>query len=112
MPGEDANGYMLELINAERTSRGIPPVRLGENQAAQLHAEAALEGCYSAHWDRWGLKPNHRYTLAGGTGAEAENVSGHDTCTRRGDGYQRLAARPRISFQRRKASLPNLVGEL
>lgn len=90
IPGEDANGYMLELINAERTSRGIPPVRLGENKAAQLHAEAALEGCYSAHWDRWGLKSNHRYTLAGGTGAEAENVSGHDTCAKRGDGYRKL----------------------
>ena len=92
IPGEDANGYMLELINAERTSRGIPPVKLGENKAAQLHAEAALEGCYSAHWDRWGLKPNHRYTLAGGTGADAENVSGHDTCTKRGDGYRRLGS--------------------
>ena len=90
IPGEDANGYMLELINAERTSRGIPPVKLGENRAAQLHAEAALKGCYSGHWDRWGLKPNHRYTLAGGTGAESENVSGHDTCTSRGDGYRRL----------------------
>ena len=89
-PGEDARGYMLELVNAERISRGIPPVKLGENRAAQLHAEAGLEGCYSGHWDRWGLKPNHRYTLAGGTGAESENVSGRDTCIREGDGYRKL----------------------
>ena len=64
----------------------------GENKAAQLHAEAALEGCYAGHWDRWGLKPGHRYTLAGGTGADAENVSGYDTCTKRGDGYRRLGS--------------------
>ena len=87
---DDAKQYMLELVNDERRKAGVPPVRLGNNRAAQLHAEAALEACYSAHWDRWGLKPNHRYTLAGGTGADAENVSGHDACTRTGDGYRLL----------------------
>ena len=33
---------MLELINAERVKAGVPPVVLGDNVAAQLHAEDAL----------------------------------------------------------------------
>ena len=71
---------MLLLTNQEREKNGVPPVRLGTNPAAQLHAEAALENCYGGHWDQWGLKPNHRYTLTGGTGAEGENGSGLRYC--------------------------------
>ena len=71
---------MLQLTNEQRAAVGAPSVRLGSNTAAQLHAEAALQGCYSSHWDRWGLKPNHRYTLSGGTGADAENGHGLDYC--------------------------------
>ena len=85
-----AKNYMITLVNTEREKAGVPPVSLGTNQAAQLHAEAAVKNCYSSHWDRWGLKPNHRYTLAGGTGADGENVSGHDVCTGPGDGYRPL----------------------
>ena len=73
---------MLELTNRKRAEAGVPPVRLGENPAAQLHAEAAMDGCYASHWDRWGLKPQHRYSLSGGTGAGAENVTGLDYCVR------------------------------
>ena len=61
---------------------------MGNNPAAQLHVEGSLEGCYSSHWDRWGLKPNHRYTLTGGTGADAENGSGSDFCITRSDNYR------------------------
>ena len=46
----DEKLYMLELINEERSRAGVPAVELGDNQAAQLHAEASLEGCYSSHW--------------------------------------------------------------
>ena len=35
--------YMLELINAERKKAGVAPVVLGDNIAAQLHAESSLE---------------------------------------------------------------------
>ena len=52
---------MLRLTNERRAQARVPPLRLAHNPAAQLHAEASLAGCYSAHWDRWGLKPNHRY---------------------------------------------------
>ena len=71
---------MLDLTNRLRVAAGAPTVRLGVNPAAQLHAEAALDGCYASHWDRWGLKPQHRYSLSGGAGAGAENVTGLDYC--------------------------------
>lgn len=80
--------FMLQLTNQHRAAAGVPPVRLGTNPAAQIHAEEALRDCYSAHWDRWGLKPNHRYTMTGGTGADAENVSGSDYCIRPGENYR------------------------
>ena len=79
---------MLGLVNEARGDSGIPEVRLGSNPAAQLHAEAALEGCYSSHWDQWGLKPNHRYTLSGGAGADGENASGSDYCIKSWDNYR------------------------
>ena len=47
---------MLKLTNEQRQTAGAPPVKLGSNPAAQLHAEAALKGCYSAHWDKVGSK--------------------------------------------------------
>ena len=78
---------MVELTNARRAEAGVPPVRIGHNPAAQLHAEGSLEGCYASHWDRWGLKPHHRYSLSGGTGAGAENVAGLDYCIRFLDGH-------------------------
>ena len=82
---------MVKLTNERRAAAGVPPVRLGTNPAAQLHAEAALDGCYSSHWDRWGLKPNHRYTLTGGTGAEGENGSGSDYCIRPTENYRAIS---------------------
>ena len=78
---------LLQLTNQHRTATGVPPVKMGNNPAAQLHVEAALEGCYSSHWDRWGLKPNHRYTLTGGTGYDGENGNGLDYCVTPSDGY-------------------------
>ena len=83
----DLHKLMLHLTNQERINAGVPPVRMGTNPAAQIHAEEALKGCYSSHWDRWGLKPNHRYTLTGGTGADGENGSGLDFCIRPGQNY-------------------------
>ena len=43
-----------------------------------------------SHWDRWGLKPNHRYTITGGTGADGENGSGSDYCIREGENYRAI----------------------
>lgn len=79
--------YMLELINAERAKAGVGTVTLGDNIAAQLHAEAALENCFSSHWGVDGLKPHMRYSLAGGYQSNGENGSGLDYCIRAADGY-------------------------
>ena len=78
---------MLELINAERKKAGVGTVILGDNVAAQLHAEAALENCFSSHWGIDGLKPYMRYSLAGGYQSNGENGSGLDYCIRAADGY-------------------------
>ena len=86
----DAKLYMLELINSERTRAGVPPVTLGTNIAAQLHAESSLANCFSGHWGADGLKPYMRYSLAGGYQANGENGSGSDYCIRASDGYRAL----------------------
>jgi uncharacterized protein YkwD len=65
--------YALELINRDRISRGLQPVTLGNNAAAQRHAGERLENRYLSHWGMDGLKPYMRYTTAGGTDYEAEN---------------------------------------
>ena len=83
---------MVELTNRHRAAIGAPPVRLGANTAAQLHAETLLAGCYSSHWDQWGLKPNHRYTLTGGTGADGENISGASYCIKPHENYAAISS--------------------
>ena len=48
--GSAPKRYMLEVINEERRNAGVPEVTPGDHRAAQLHAEAALAGCFSSHW--------------------------------------------------------------
>ena len=82
--------YMLELINNERAKAGVPPVVLGDNIAAQLHAENALANCFSGHWGVDGLKPYMRYSLAGGYQSSEENATGSDYCIKDSDRYRAL----------------------
>ena len=82
--------YMLELINEERTKAGLQPVVLGDNDAAQLHAESALDNCFSSHWGIDGQKPYMRYSLAGGYQSNAENVLGSSYCIKASDGYRTM----------------------
>ena len=83
---------MLELINAEREKIGVGPVILGDNIAAQLHAEASLENCVSSHWGVDGLKPYMRYSLAGGYQSNGENGLGSSYCIVAADGYSAIAS--------------------
>ena len=83
----DGKRYMLELINTARADAGLNPVALGDNIAAQLHAEIALANCFSSHWGIDGLKPYMRYTLAGGYQSNGENSRGSDYCIKAEDGY-------------------------
>ena len=88
----DLQRYMLELINDERADAGLDPVELGDNDAAQLHAEASLLGCFSSHWGLDGLQPYMRYSLAGGYQSNAENGIGLDYCVTYGDFRRPLAS--------------------
>lgn len=73
---QDLRLFMLDLINQDRTENGLTPVDLGSNTAAQVHAEELFKNGFLGHWGLDGMKPYMRYTLAGGEGYEAENVSG------------------------------------
>ena len=84
--------YMLELVNAERERAGLDPVVLGDNTAAQLHAEAALENCFDSHWGVDGLKPYMRYSLAGGYQRNGENATGRNYCATDADGYYAISS--------------------
>ena len=79
---------MLVLINEARTSEDLLPVVLGDNSAAQLHAEASLAGCISSHWGLDGSKPHMRYSATGGYQVNSENVSGRDYCLTASDTYR------------------------
>ena len=78
----EAKRFMLGLINEERRKVGVPPLVLGDNRAAQIHADSALAECYDGHWGSDGLKPYMRYSLAGGYQRNGENSLGLDYCVR------------------------------
>jgi uncharacterized protein YkwD len=65
--------YVLGLVNKDRQAKGLSPVVLNFNAAAQQHAQDMLDNRYAAHWGTDGLKPYMRYTLAGGLNKEGEN---------------------------------------
>ena len=71
----------LQLINRARVDAGVPPVQLGSNPAAQIHADAMAQHCFGGHWGLDGTTSVMRYTLAGGHQVNAENVSGYSSCT-------------------------------
>ena len=76
----DGKQFMLGLINEERKKAEVPEVSLGDNNAAQIHAENMIRDCFLAHWGVDGLGPPMRYSLAGGYQSNAENASGRDYC--------------------------------
>ena len=67
--------YALGLINKDRADHGLPPVILGSNDAAQLHAQDMLEHDYFGHWWADGRKPYMVYSQYGGTSYAAENAA-------------------------------------
>ena len=72
--------YMLELINEARAEAGVPPVVMGTNPIAQIHAENLLRDCTLSHWGVDGLKPYMRYSLAGGYQMNKENLTTSNEC--------------------------------
>ena len=82
----DEKRYMLALINEARAADGLSALVLGDNVAAQIHADNSLAKCSSSHWSFDGLIPGMRYTLAGGYHSNRENVQGREVCLSRGSG--------------------------
>ncbi|MBI2578121.1 MAG: CAP domain-containing protein [Candidatus Aenigmarchaeota archaeon] len=72
---QELRNYALQLINEDRTQNGLKPVALGNNNAAQQHAEDMIENRFLSHWGSDGSKPYMRYTKAGGKGSIAENAA-------------------------------------
>ena len=67
--------HMLDLINRERTLRGLEPVVLANNAGAQRHVEDLVANGYLSHWNLRGETPYMRHTWAGGHDYSAENLS-------------------------------------
>ncbi len=65
----------LNHVNHARAREGLSPVFLGDNAAAQSHADEMAQHQYLSHWNLAGLTPDMRYTLAGGEAYSAENVA-------------------------------------
>ena len=72
--------YVLKLINEARREAGVPSVSLGDNLAAQIHAETLRNECTVSHWHPNGWKPYMRYSHHGGYQINAENVVGYTIC--------------------------------
>ena len=83
---------MLDLVNEKREQAGVPPLVLGDNPAAQLHADESLANCTAGHWDAYGTKPYMRYSAAGGYQSNGENSLGNKYCPRPEERY--ALARP------------------
>lgn len=79
-PRENLTQLTLRLINEQREIAGVPSLNLGNNPAAQSHAESSLANCISSHWDTQGRTPQLRYTLAGGHNYNHENLSSYNYC--------------------------------
>ena len=65
---------VLDLINLGRTGTSVPVLTLGDNPAAQNHAQDMLANQFYSHWGTDGLNSYMRYTRAGGTGYASEYI--------------------------------------
>src|SRR5579884_304796 len=75
---DQARRYMVELINRDRASEGLPPVVLDEGpatRAGQAHADDMASHGYLGHWGTDGSVPEQRFTEAGGADMVVENAS-------------------------------------
>ena len=71
---------LLQMVNEERDVEKVQLLAMDElaTEVATKHAKEMAKHSYASHWNREGLKPYHRYSLAGGFHATQENVSAAD----------------------------------
>lgn len=72
-----AREQLLKMVNHERAGAGLNQLQLDDlaGQVANRHARDMATGGFLNHFGSDGLKPYHRYGLAGGTDAVQENCS-------------------------------------
>ncbi len=70
---DDLKLLALDYINEDRKLHGLEPVVMGDNSAAQLHADDMVAGKYLGHWWLDGRKPYMVYSEVGGTSYVSEN---------------------------------------
>ena len=88
----DEKQYILERMNDERANVGAPPLVMGNNISAQIHAEQSLRDCHSSGWSLDGLRGIDRYTLAGGYQHNNLTTYGLDYCGK-GEEQEEIARR-------------------
>ena len=72
--------HTLNAINEVRAVHGAPHLSIGNNSAAQLHAQDMLANCYTSHWDSTATPPHLRHSQHGGYQPNAENVFSDNEC--------------------------------
>jgi uncharacterized protein YkwD len=73
----EARRYMVQLVNRDRSTQGLPPVSLDEGaaqSAGQAHADDMAHLGYLGHWGSDGSVPEERVTRAGGADVDFENA--------------------------------------
>ncbi len=74
---EDAERYVLALVNHDRAEAGLPAVEWDATaaRAGAGHVEDMTRQGYTGHWGTDGSVPEQRYTDAGGTHMVQENAA-------------------------------------
>jgi uncharacterized protein YkwD len=98
----DARQYMLELINRDRVSAGLRPVKLDlvATTAGQKHTDEMAANRYMAHVNLEGKLPDQRYSELGGTDYVRENIYLQSRGKNAGPGRFELVAN--ATFSRRE----------
>ena len=101
--------HMLELINEARAAANASPVTLGDNPAAQLHADDMLKLRFLSHWGSDGLKPQMRYSLTGGHQRNSENAYRKLSCFSPITTAEQIATRMMNAFMASRGHRDNIL---
>ncbi|MFL6492415.1 MAG: CAP domain-containing protein [Nitrososphaera sp.] len=75
VPREELVQHVLDRVNKDRTDKGLLPVKLSSNEAAQMQAEDVFRTKQISHWTTNGEKPYMTYTQYDGEGSVQQNVA-------------------------------------
>lgn len=76
-PWDDIREAVLNAINSSRAAAGLTKLEFDRrlSDLGDDHCWSMVRGKYASHWTPDGLKPYHRYSLAGGAGLHQQNVA-------------------------------------